>query len=484
MHRLSGEDAGFLLMDLPGQPMNSMALGVLTGEHATMTLDVLRTHVAARLGELPSWRWRIVPVPGDLHHPVAVRDPDLDLDAHVRQATVTGGERELEAWFAALAEEHLPPDRPLWQVWLVTGLDDGAQAVAVKYHHALADGVGAVTTFSRVFSDLDLAPLPAVPGHPPGPWRAERLPGRTRLVTAALWAWLVALVLLPVLLARTVAGIRRVRAQKERDAAAGTSTPAPADGAPRTRFNVLPNSPTAGRRAYLRASLDLADLKTVKDAAGVTLNDVVLGVVAGACVRVLDARSELPDRPLLTTVPMSAEPPGAPVRQFGNRFWSFTTSLATDVADPWERLQVISAVSGAGKRRLEALGVGLVPQWLDVVPPRLARRGVRATVARLSDPARDVDGSILVSNVRGPTQPWSIGGRVFGDLHVDGPPSNGVGCNVMVWSYGDRMLLGILAYADALDDPEEFRRALEESCAELVTAARGHSPLTHQPKWS
>lgn len=480
MHRLSGEDAGFLLMDRPGQPMNSMAIGVLTGEHATLTLDVVRAHLAARLDELPSWRWRIVPVPGHLHHPVAVRDADFDLDAHVREVEVAGGQRELEAWFAALAEEHLPTDRPLWQVWLVTGLDDGDQALVVKYHHALADGVAAITTLSRVFSDLPLEPPAAEPGAGPGAWRPERSPRGPRLVLAALWAWLVALVALPALLARTVGAVRRVRAERERQEQelaerGGAPLPEGSGDAPRTSLNVAPSAPTAGRRVYARAALELADLKTIKEAAGVTLNDAVMGVVAGACVRLLAARGETPDRPLLTTVPMAAEPPGAPVRQFGNRFWAYTASLATDVVDPWERLQRIAEVSAAGKQRLQALGVDLVPAWLDVIPPGLARRGVEGSLERLSDVDADVDASILVSNVRGPSQPWSIGGRVFSDLHLDGPPSNGVGCNVMVWSYGERMLLGILAYADALPDPGELVRALEESCAELVAAARASS---------
>lgn len=482
MRRLSGEDAGFLLMDSPGQPMNSMGVGVLTGAHATLTLDLVRAHVASRLDELPSWRWRIVPVPGDLHRPVAVRDPDFDLDAHVREVQVIGGDRELEAWFAALAEEHLPTDRPLWQVWLVTGLDEGKQALVVKYHHALADGVGAFTTFSRVFSDLQFDPLPAVPGHAPGPWRPERLPGAPRLVLAALWAWLVTLVTFPALVARTVAAVRRLRGEKERQRAeaetrGGPPMPDPSGGAPRTSLNVPPSAPTAGRRVYARAALDMADLKVIKQAAGVTLNDAVLGVVAGACLRLLDDRGERPERPLLTTVPMSAEPAGAAVRQFGNHFWAFTTSLATDVADPWERLQRISEVSSAGKQRLQALGVDLVPAWLDVIPPGIARRGVDGGLERLSDVDADVDASILVSNIRGPAQPWSIGGRVFSEVHVDGPPSNGVGCNVMVWSYGDRMLLGILAYADALGEPAPFVAALEESCAELVAEARSRTGL-------
>ncbi|WP_110240543.1 wax ester/triacylglycerol synthase family O-acyltransferase [Nocardioides gilvus] len=474
MHRLNGEDAGFLHMEMPGQPMNSMAIGVLTGEHADLTLDDVRAHVAGRLDELPSWRWRIVKVPFDLHHPVAVRDPDFDLSRHVQEATIKGGEEELEAWFAHLAEEHLDPDLPLWQVWLVhcvDGPDGPRQALVAKYHHALADGVAAMTTFARVYSDTDFDPLPPIPGHSGEPFTPERIPGPISLFASALWDLLVAVVLvLPGLLLRARRGIKQFRAAR---ALREVEVPNGTGEAPRTLLN---DAFTAQRR-YVRGDLPLDGMKEIKSVSGTTLNDVVLAVVAGACVRYLEPRGGLPERPLLTNVPMSAEPVGAPARQFGNFFWVFVTSLATDVKDPWERLLQISAVSRASKRELEAIGVDLVPRWLDLVPPWLARRGVRDTVERLRKAETDVDASILVSNVRGPAAPWSIGGRVFTDLHVDGPPSNGVGCNVMVWSYGDRMLFGILAYADALEAPAEFRAALEESYAELLDEAARRSTL-------
>jgi len=472
MHRLSGEDAGFLAMDLPGQPMSSMALAVLEPSAEPLTLDELRAHVASRLDDLPSWRWRVVPVPFGLHQPVAVDDPDLRLDDHVREVHLDGGgDAELEAWFAALAEEHLDPDRPLWQVWLVSGLDAGEgaapgetrQAVVLKYHHALADGVGAVTTMQRLFSDEE---LPPVEGH--GPYAPEPLPGAARLLVGALWAHLVGLLTLLGLVLRTWRGSRAVRASRARSA---VTMPPYAEGAPRT---VLNDAFSPGR-VYVRAELPMAGVKAVKDAAGVTLNDVVLGVVAGAARRYLEQVDTLPERPLLTNVPMASEQAatgagGAP-RQNGNRFWAFTTSLATDVEDPWERLQVISASARQGKAQLEALGVDVVEAWLDRLPPALARRGVVGGRERLRAATEDVDTSILVSNIRGPASPWSLRGRVFTDIHCDGPPSNGVGVNVMVWSYGDRMTFGILAYADALRHPEVFRRAVTESFEELVELA-------------
>lgn len=463
MHRLSGEDAGFLYMDLPGQPMSSMGLGVLEPSATPMSIANLREHVASRLDVLPSWRWRIVRVPRDLHHPVAYVPGEPDLEHHVREATVPGGPQELDAFFASVAEEHLDPDLPLWQMWLVHGQDDGSQAVIVKYHHALADGVGAVTTFVRAFSDHE---LPAPYGA--GPARSEPRPGNVPLVLGALWAHLVTLLTLLPLVLRTVRGSRAV---KERRDQATVEMPGYSKGAPRTLLNDF-----VPARRYLRCDLAMAELREIKEAAGVTLNDVVLGVVAGACVRYLaEIQPEFDpsaERPLLTTVPMAFEAPDAPLRQHGNRFWSFTTSLATDVGDPWQRLKIISATSREGKAQLEALGPDLVPDWLDRLPPALAKRGVLGVLERLQADEADADTSILVSNIRGPAEQLSLGGRAYTSIHVDGPPSNGVGINVMMWSYAGEVALGILGYAGALAHPERFGAAISESLDELLTLAR------------
>lgn len=474
VQRLNGVDAGFLHMEQPEQPMNSMMLGVLE-PGAPLTLDDVRRHLARRLDELPSFRWRIVEVPWGLHHPVAVRDPDFELDAHVAHRTLSGpdggpaGDDELDAAFAALAEEHLDRSRPLWQVTLLDGLADGRQAIVLKYHHCLADGVGAVFNMSRVFSDQEFAP----PGTRADaePWSAERLPGRARLVRDALLEHLRALGPLLLLLLATLRGVLALR---RRTRAATVEVPAFSGAAPWTPLN----DAFTVRRSYLRARLSLDAVKRIREASGATLNDVVLAVVAGALRRYLDERGGAPDRPLLTTVPVSSERSDALIRQHGNQFWSFTTTLATDVADPWERLTAISACAREARQRLEVLGTGLMPAWLDVAPPIVAAPAVRGVLDRLRDATEDVDANVLVSNIRGPARPWSLHGRTVVEVFVDGPPSNGVGCNVVVWSYGDRLLLGILAFADALTDPAALGRAIEESCAELSRLALERGSLT------
>ena len=201
-----------------------------------------------------------------------------------------------------------------------------------------------------------------------------------------------------------------------------------------------------------------------------------LEAVADLPIRVLvttGLRDELPDLPLLASVPVSYEAPDAPVRQAGNKFWSFTTLLATDVADPAERLARISETAVEAKEQLTLLGPDLMPAWLDLVPPFITEPGAKALIDRLRSASRTdlVDVNVLISNIRGPEEPWTLLGREVTDLYIDGPPSNGVGLNVMLWSYGDRLLLGILAFADALPDPAALTRHLESAFEDLRAAA-------------
>ncbi|MEZ5180129.1 MAG: wax ester/triacylglycerol synthase family O-acyltransferase [Acidimicrobiales bacterium] len=458
MRRLSGEDAGFLSMELPEQPMNTMAVAVLRSDGPPLTLADVRRHLQGRLPQLPSFRWRIVRVPFGLHHPVCVDDPDFDLDFHLRSAVLEGAgdDAELDALFARIAERHLDRRHPLWQVTLVDGLQGGRQALILKYHHCLADGVAAFTTFSRVFSDAELPALPGV-----GPFAPTRLPRRGHLVVDAVADHARSLRGLPALIGRTRRGTAALKARR---AAAAVAVPDFKGDAPWCELN----DAFSVDRAYARVALPLDGVKAIKDRAGVTLNDVVLAIVAGALRTYLADRGGLPERPLLASVPVSFEAPDAPTRQSGNRFWSFTTSLATDVDDPAERLAAIGARAAEAKAQLSALGVDLVPAWLEHVPPFVADPGARALVERLRAEREAVDVNVLVSNIRGPAEPWHLLGATVDDLYIDGPPSNGVGLNVMLWSYGDRLLFGVLAFADALRDPPALEAAFRSAYEALL----------------
>jgi diacylglycerol O-acyltransferase len=460
--RLSGEGAGFLSLELPAQPMNIVSLFLLRPGAATdgtvrpLDLAYLRRHIAARLGMLPVLRWRVVPVPLGLSHPVFVDDPDFDLDFHLRQHVLDapGGDGELDAYCATVAEEPLDRGHPLWQLILVGGLAGGRQAIVAKIHHCLMDGFATIATFSCILSGEDFEPVPAATA-----WHPEPAPRPFRLIGDALRDQARTTRRLPAF----VGNARRNLAAANAARSASIAAPPTAADVPATSLN---RTFTADRR-FARTSLPIAELRFVKDAAGATVNDVALALVASSLRAYLLARGSLPVKPLVATVPVGLEPPGAPSRTFDNRFSALTTSLATDVADPWERLAVIRRVTAEAKRLLSVTGPELLPDWLEFLAPAIADRAVRHHHRNQRRHPEKVDTNVVVSNVRGPGASRRLGSAVVEELYIAGPPNNGVGVNVMLLDYGDRIFVGVLTFADSVDTPGEITDGMHAALVEL-----------------
>jgi diacylglycerol O-acyltransferase / wax synthase len=460
VRRLSGLDAGLLSLEMSDQPMQSIALGMLrtrTGGH--FTLEDLRCHLAARLDQLPAFRWRVVPLPLGLAHPVFVADPCFNLADHLCHAVLPepGGPEELDAACAQLASQCLDRSRPLWRITLIDGLADGRQAMALEIHHALMDGFAIRTTLARIFSAEE--PAVSQPPRQPG-----RMPGRVRLVTSALAHGFRTLAGLPELVGRTRRATVAVRQRRARAAVqapkAGVDTPP----------SVINQGFTPERR-FARAALPLERVLAVKNAAGVTVNDVALALVGSALRNYLQARGALPDRSLVANVPVGMAEPAATPRADGNRFSRLTTCLATDVADPWERLQQISAVTAEAKACLDLAGREMLTDWLEYFPPMLMCPIVRHSQAARRRPGKreaKLDTNVVVSNLRGPTVAWRLGSTVVEELYLAGPPNNGVGVNFALWDYAGQLLFGILSFADSVEDPGELAVRLSYSLEELV----------------
>jgi diacylglycerol O-acyltransferase len=460
VRRLSGLDTAFLSLEIPEQPMQAIALGLLAGEH--LALEDLYRHLAVRLDQLPVFRWRVVPVLLGLAHPVLVEDPRFDLGDHLCHAVLPepGGPEELDAACAQLASQRLDRSRPLWRITLIDGLADGRQAVVLEIHHALMDGFAIRTTLARIFSGQE-------PAVAPRPWQPGRMPGRVRLAAGSLVQGAETLARLPGLVGRTR---RAMVAVRRRRADVVVKVPKAGVDTPPTAMN---QGFTPGRR-FARASLPLDTVLALKDVAGVTVNDVALALVGGALRGYLQARGALPDRPLVASVPVGVEKPGATPRGAGNRFSRLTTSLATDVDDPWERLQRISAVTAEAKVRFDLAGQEMLTEWLEYFPPILGGTMVRRGQSARRRPGKrraSLDANVVVSNLRGPSVPWQLGSTAVEEMYLAGPPNSGVGVNFAFWDYEDRLLFGILSFADSVEDPGELVVRLSHSLKELVEAS-------------
>jgi WS/DGAT/MGAT family acyltransferase len=228
------------------------------------------------------------------------------------------------------------------------------------------------------------------------------------------------------------------------------------------------NGALTARRSFATAELPLADVRGVRAAFGVSVNDVVLALVAGSLRRHLLATGTLPARPLVAGVPVAADPTAG--RLSGNRVSNLFTSLRTDLDDPVARLGAIHDVTAAAKEVQDLLGVELLADWITYTPPRpyawLMRLYSRLRIAERHRPPLNV----VVSNVPGPRQPLYVaGGRLAGIWSV-GPILEGIGLNVTVWSYLDTVHVGVLGCRDHWDDLHVVTDGMTAALDELVAA--------------
>ena len=464
MQRLTGLDAGFLYMETPTLYMHTLKIGVIDPSTAPggYSFERFRAEIERRLHLLPPFRRRVVEIPAGLHHPVWIEDPEFDLDRHLHRGRIPapGTLREMDAVVAEIASSRLDREKPLWEMWALEGLEGGLVVFVTKIHHTLADGVAAAAMLANVATT---EPGDVDPPPPSRPWSPEPIPDRGRLLRDAFRDHLKQLGRLPKLVWRTMKALVAVsRRRREIE----VSPPLPF-ATPVTRFNRA----LSPRRSFATASLPLADLKAVKSAFGVTINDVVLAVCAGSLRSFLAAHDRVPERPLVAGVPVSVAGAGDAPRLSGNRVSNLFTSLATDVADPVERLRTIHRVTEQAKGLNAILGTEMLMQWVEYTPPRpyaaIVRLYSRLRIgSRIRPPL-----NLVVSNVPGPIRPLYVAGAELRSVFSVGPVLEGIGLNLTAWSYLDRMNFGAIACREAIPDLHEITEGLGDALAELVRAA-------------
>lgn len=459
---LSGLDASFLYLETPSQVLH--ICGLLTLDGSTMpggySFAKFREKLAKRVADIPEFRRKLHNSPLNFLHPVWVEDETFDIDNHVTRVGVPspGDSETLAELCAHFAGQPLDRGRPLWDMYVIEGLPDDGVAVLLKMHHATVDGVSGANLISYLcgLEPDSLLPLPRTEDNPEPPAHLDLL--RTSVGELARRPAEVAK-LLPDLLGMAPRWLGRALKR--------TGMPVPFT-APRTSFNRT----ITGLRSVAFTSLPLDDVKAVKNAFGVKVNDVVLALCAGALRRYLDQRGELPSDPLVATVPVSVSD-----RTEGdtgsNQVSAFFASLPTHLADPAARIYAIAESNRVAKDHHFSIKADMLQDWAQFAAPRLFGLAVRAYSGLRLAEKHPVVHNLVISNVPGPQMPlYLLGARVTG-LYPLGPVFHGAGLNVTVMSYADRVDIGILGARELVPESWSITEALRVELEDLLEAARG-----------
>jgi diacylglycerol O-acyltransferase / wax synthase len=462
--RLRGWDAVLLYSETPNVHMHTLKLAVIELDDLggrTFGVEQLRKVLHGRLYKLDPFRYQLVDIPLKMHHPMWRENCEVDLDYHVRPYRVDspGGRRQLDEAVGKIASTPLDRSRPLWEMYMIEGLANGRIAVLGKIHHALADGVASANLLAR---GMDLQQGPQADRDS---YATDPEPSKGELVRSAFADHMRQLGRLPGVVRYTAQGVRRVRQSSRKLSPELTRPFTP----PPTFMNHMIDS----TRKFATASLALADIKETGKHLGVTLNDMVLGISAGALRKLLLRYDGHADHPLLASVPVSFD--FSPDRISGNYFTGVLVSLPVDVDDPVERVRAAHDAAVSAKESHNLLGPELVSRWSAYFPPAPAEAAFRW----LSN--KDGQNKVLnlpISNVPGPREHGRVGGALVTEIYSVGPLTAGSGLNITVWSYVDQLNLSVLSDGSTLEDPHELTDAMVEAFIEIRCAAGLSGELT------
>jgi diacylglycerol O-acyltransferase len=456
--RLSEQDASFLHLEDAQAHMH--VASVMLFEGPPPPYDELLEGIERRLGLVPRYRQRLAFVPFGQGRPKWVDDPHLNLRYHVRATALPspGSERQLKDLAGRVFAQQLDRDKPLWELWLVEGLDRERFALLAKTHHALVDGISGMDIVSVLF---DTSPNPAVPPAQDDRWLPRPLPTPAQLLAEAL----LERATVPAEAVRSVRallrGPRKVL-EGARDAAVGLGAMASAglNPAPKCPYN----APIGPHRRFTWVRASLAEVKAIKDSLGGTVNDVVLATVAGALGRQLRRRGHSTDGlELKAMIPVSVRSDverGA----LGNRVAAIMAPLPVWCQEPVARLDVVREELKGLKHGGQAVGAQVLTDLSGFAPQTIMDQAARLM-------SRQRFFNLVVTNVPGPQFPLYLAGRRMIETFPMVPLAKNQGLGVALLSYDGGINFGLVGDYELLWDIDDLAEDVRDSLTELADAA-------------
>jgi diacylglycerol O-acyltransferase len=454
--RLSGLDSSFLHLERDSAHMHVGSVLVFSGEQPD--LEELTGQIQRRLHLVPRYRQRLAFVPLQQGRPVWVDDPHFNPEYHIRHTALPrpGTEVELKRLAGRLFSQELDRSKPLWEIWLVSGLSGDRFAMIAKTHHALVDGVSGVDITTVLFDTTpDPAPIPE-----PEPWVPRPLPGGAQLLADALLERATA----PAEIVRgaraLLRGPRQVLGRIRDDLTAVGALAWAGGGAPPSPLNV----DIGPHRRFTWVEGDLARFKAIKNQLGGTVNDVVLSAVALALGRFLRARAvDVEGMELKAMVPVSVRA-DAERGALGNRVATMYAPLPVGLEDPVECFRRVHDAMGDLKESGQAVGAQVLTELTGFAPPT-----IMAQAARLQ--ARQRFFNLVVTNVPGPQFSLYVLGRRLQAIYPQVPLAQRQGLGIAIMSYDGRLNFGLLGDFDAMPDLDRMAGDVAAAIDELALAA-------------
>ena len=455
MNRMSPLDASFLHVEDDANHMHIGSVGIFEGPPPS-SFDI-EEMVLSKLPDVPRYRQKVRFVPLDLGRPVWVDDPHFNLSYHLRRTALPapGGSIELRSLVGRVMAQQLDRAKPLWEMWIVEGLEDDHWALISKTHHSMVDGIAGTDLLTTI---LDKSPEP--PPRATDGWTPESEPSGRKLFSDAL----VERVTSPYEQFRAArAALRAPRQLVERTteiargaaAAAGILRPTPESSL---------NGPIGPHRRWAWARTTLADVKTVRTALGGTVNDVVLSVITRGFRDLLQSRGEdVSDRVVRTLVPVSVRTPGER-GEYNNKVSGIIAELPVRIDDPYERLVSIREQMDRLKSSGMAVAAEVLTSLSGFAPPMLLALGTRVAT-RFTSGTRNVN--TVTTNVPGPQFPLYACGRQMLEAFPYVPLASPVRIGIAIFSYNGNLAFGVTGDWETAADIDVLCRAIEDGMREL-----------------
>jgi diacylglycerol O-acyltransferase len=462
--RLSPLDASFLHVEDGVSHMHIASVTIFEGPPPDFNEIV--EMVRGKLTLVPRYRQVVRFVPLDLGRPVWVDDPHFNIDYHLRHTALPapGGEAELRKLVGRVMSQQLDRSKPLWEIWVVEGLEDGHWAMLAKTHHAIVDGISGTDLLAVL---MDVSPEPT--RLEPGDWSPKAAPSGGALVSQAI----IDLIRSPYEQVRAVrASTRMARNALSQacDVAKGLSA---LTGVIKPTAPSSLNGPIGPHRRYAWATTSVAEIKAVRQKLDGTFNDVVLAAITNGFRELLLERGESVDRVVRTLVPVSVRPRDASGKAVGdgtyeNKVSAMFAELPVNIDDPEERLHAITAQMKGLKDSRQALAGEALTSMSGFAPPLLLALGMRIAT-RVAQ--RNIN--TVTTNVPGPQFPLYVVGRRMIKAFPYVPLAGQVRIGIAIFSYDGQVNFGITGDYDTTADLDVLSHGIEEGMNQLGKSASG-----------